>query len=100
MLIYSVILKSSYFIVSKFRMPLYNYFEMPTPNKMSWQVPLFIFLYFIQVISQRKLYIGLITTLVLLLSASVYYLPISNYEVWSNMIYRIYLCPFIVFMIT
>lgn len=104
---------------------------MPTPNKMSWQVPLFILLiqvlfltsflvdkiliniisiifygisvlYSIQVISQRKLYIrcdiGLITTLVLFLSASVHYLTISNYDVWSNMIYRIYLCPFIVFM--
>lgn len=131
MLIYSIILISSYFLVSKFRMPLYNYFEMPTPNKMSWQVPLFILLiqvllltsflvdkisiyvistisygisvlYSIWVIIQRKLYIGcdigLITTLVLLLSASVHYLPISNYGVWSNSICRIYLCPFIVFM--
>ena len=131
MLIYSIILISSYFIVSKFRMPLYNYFKMPTPNKIHWQVPLFIlliqvlllasffvdkisiyvistisyvisFLYSIWVISQRKLYIGcdigLITTLILLLSIAVSYLPISNYEVWFNMICRIYLCPFVVFM--
>ena len=59
-LFYSIILISSYFIVSKFR--------------------------------------GLITILVLLLSIVVSYLPISNYEVWSNMICRIYLCPFVVFM--
>lgn len=131
MLIYSIILISSYFLVNKFRMPLYHFFKMPTPNKMSWQVPLFIlliqvllltsffidkisiyvistisygisFLYAIWVISQRKLYIGcdigLITTLVLLLSIAVSYLPISNYEVWFNIICRIYLCPFVVFM--
>lgn len=131
MLIYSIILISSYFLVSKFRMPLYHFFKMPTPNKIHWQVPLFIlliqvlllasffvdkisiyvistisyvisFLYSIWVISQRKLYIGcdigLITTLVLLLSIAVSYLPISNYEVWFNIICRIYLCPFVVFM--
>lgn len=130
-LFYSIILISSYFIVSKFRMPLYHFFKMPTSNKIHWQVPLFIlliqvllltsflvdeisiyvittisygisFLYSIWVISQRKLYIGcdigLITTLILLLNASVHYLPISNYDVWSNMLCRIYLCPFIVFM--
>lgn len=131
MLFYSIILISSYFLVSKFRMPLYHFFKMPTPNKIHWQVPLFIlliqvlllasffvdkisiyvistisyvisFLYSIWVISQRKLYIGcdigLITTLVLLLSIAVSYLPISNYEVWFNIICRIYLCPFVVFM--
>ena len=131
MLIYSIILMSSYFFISKIRMSLYNFFKMPTPNKMSWQVPLFIlllqviilirfladenaiyaistfaysisFLYSIWVISQRKLYIGgdigLIISLTLLLSIAVSYLPICNYEVWSNMICRIYLCPFIVFM--
>ncbi len=130
-LIYSTILISSYFLVSKFRMPLYHFFKMPTPNKIHWQVSLFIlliqvllltsflvdeisiyvistisysisFLYFIWVISQRKFYIGgdisLIISLTLLLSIAVSYLPICNYEVWSNMICRIYLCPFIVFM--
>jgi len=131
MLIYSMILISSYFFISKIRMPLYNYFKMPTPNKMPWQAPLFIlllqviilirfladenaiyaistfaysisFLYSTWVISQRKLYIGcdigLIVTLISCLNLAVHYLPISNYEVWSNIICRIYLCPFIVFM--